>query len=104
MKKLWTVFAVVLNLVAAPVRAAAPLKVVTTIETLGDLARRVGGDRVQVQSLSHGYNDPHFVEGKPHAEVAAALGITALNARVRACRIKKELTAKLSPSSQGGQS
>ena len=48
--------------------------------------------------------DLHFVEGKPHAEVAAALGITAVNARVRACRIKKELAAKLSPSSQGGQS
>ena len=45
--------------------AAAKLRVVTTIETLADLAREVGGDRVEVTSLSHGYQDPHFVEAKP---------------------------------------
>ena len=48
--------------------------------------------------------DLHFVEGKPHAEVAAALGITPVNARVRTCRIRKELSAILSPFNKGGQS
>jgi zinc/manganese transport system substrate-binding protein len=46
-------------------RAEAKVHVVTTIETFADLARKVGGDRVDVKSLSHGYMDPHFVEAKP---------------------------------------
>jgi zinc/manganese transport system substrate-binding protein len=45
--------------------AAAKLHVVTTIETFADLARKVGGDRVDVVSLSKGYTDTHFVEPKP---------------------------------------
>jgi len=45
--------------------AEAKLRVVTTIETLAALSREVGGDRVDVQSLSHGYQDPHFVSAKP---------------------------------------
>ncbi|MBX7101018.1 MAG: metal ABC transporter substrate-binding protein [Myxococcaceae bacterium] len=49
--------------------AAEPLKVVTTIETFADLARSVGGDKVEVQTLSHGYQDPHFVEAKPNLMV-----------------------------------
>ena len=49
----------------APARADAKLKVVTTIETLADLARQVGGDRVDVTSMSHGYQDPHFIQAKP---------------------------------------
>ncbi len=47
-------------------RAEDKLKVVTTIETFADLARQVGGDKVVVESLSHGYQDPHFVEPKPN--------------------------------------
>ena len=50
--------------------AQAKLRVVTTIETFADLARRVGGDRVDVQPLSHGYMDPHFVEAKPSLMLA----------------------------------
>ena len=49
--------------VATP--AQAKVHVVTTIETFADLARKVGGDRVEVKALSHGYMDPHFVEPKP---------------------------------------
>src|SRR3954467_11312617 len=45
--------------------AAAKVQVVTTIETFADLARKVGGDRVEVKALSRGYMDPHFVEPKP---------------------------------------
>jgi zinc/manganese transport system substrate-binding protein len=50
--------------------AQAKLRVVTTIETFADLAKRVGGDRVEVQPLSHGYMDPHFVEPKPSLVLA----------------------------------
>ncbi|HXT96729.1 MAG TPA: metal ABC transporter substrate-binding protein [Polyangia bacterium] len=45
--------------------ASAKLRVVASIETLADLCREVGGDRIEVTSLSHGYQDPHFVEAKP---------------------------------------
>jgi zinc/manganese transport system substrate-binding protein len=45
--------------------AEAKLRVVASIETLADLCRQVGGDRVEVTALSHGYQDPHFVEAKP---------------------------------------
>ena len=44
---------------------AAPLKVVTTTPDLADLVRHVGGDRVTVDCLSRGFQDPHFVEAKP---------------------------------------
>ncbi len=50
---------------AIPARAAAALKVVTTTEGLAALAREVGGDRVQVESLSRGIQDPHFVDANP---------------------------------------
>jgi len=60
-----TLFATLVMLVVGAGRAEAKVHVVTTIETFADLARRVGGDRVDVKSLSHGYMDPHFVEPKP---------------------------------------
>ena len=50
--------------------AEAKLRVVTSIETFADLARRVGGDRVEVQTLGKGYMDPHFVEPKPNLVLA----------------------------------
>ena len=50
--------------VATPVMAAPP-KVITTTEDLAALVREVGGDRVSVESLAKGYQDPHFVEPKP---------------------------------------
>jgi zinc/manganese transport system substrate-binding protein len=64
--------AAVAALLAGPgARAAeAKLRVVTSIETLADLTRQVGGDRVEVASLSHGYQDPHFVEAKPSLVLA----------------------------------
>jgi len=55
--------------VVFPAAGEEKLHVVTTIETFADFARRVGGDEVEVQSLSHGYQDPHFVEAKPNLVV-----------------------------------
>jgi zinc/manganese transport system substrate-binding protein len=51
-------------------RAEAKLRVVASIEVLADLSRQVGGDRVDVTSLSRGYQDPHFVEAKPSLVLA----------------------------------
>jgi len=44
---------------------AAGLKVVTTTEDLASLTREIGGDRIAVDSIAKGYQDPHFVEAKP---------------------------------------
>src|SRR5262245_60295051 len=49
---------------AAP-RAAGPLKVVATTPDLGALATEIGGDKVKVNSLALGTQDPHFVDPKP---------------------------------------
>lgn len=57
------------TLLAAPRPAEARLRVVTSIETFADLARRVGGDLVEVSALSRGSMDPHFVEAKPSLQV-----------------------------------
>lgn len=50
---------------AAPAQAAAALRVITTTEGLASLAREVAGDRAQVESLSRGVQDPHFVDANP---------------------------------------
>jgi ABC-type Zn uptake system ZnuABC Zn-binding protein ZnuA len=48
-----------------PASAADKLNVVTTTEDLAALAREVGGDRIDVEALARGYQDPHSVEPKP---------------------------------------
>jgi len=45
--------------------AAKPLSVITTTQDLASIAADVGGDRVRVESLTKGYQDPHFVDAKP---------------------------------------
>src|SRR5919109_4404383 len=45
--------------------AQAAVKVITTTEDLASIAREVGGDKIKVESLARGYQDPHFVEAKP---------------------------------------
>ncbi|BDG01560.1 metal ABC transporter substrate-binding protein [Anaeromyxobacter oryzae] len=52
-------------LAALPLRAAAAVKVVTTTEGLAALAKDVGGKRADVESLSRGVQDPHFVDANP---------------------------------------
>ncbi|HEX7183274.1 MAG TPA: metal ABC transporter substrate-binding protein [Thermoanaerobaculia bacterium] len=44
---------------------AAPVKVVTTLPAYASIAKFVGGDRVQAQSISRGDEDAHFVKPKP---------------------------------------
>ena len=41
------------------------LSVVTTTPDSKSIAEQIGGERVQVFSLAHGRQDPHFVEAKP---------------------------------------
>lgn len=58
--------ALVLGVVApVPARAASKLKIVTSTTDLAEFAAEVGGDRVEVESIARGYQDPHYVEAKP---------------------------------------
>lgn len=52
-------------LTAGTAAAASKLNVVATTEDLAALAREIGGDRINVDSIAKGYQDPHFVEPKP---------------------------------------
>jgi ABC-type Zn uptake system ZnuABC Zn-binding protein ZnuA len=63
------------------VAAQTPLNIVTSTEDLAALTREVGGDRVKVESIARGYEDPHVVEPKPshilkllHADVLVVVG------------------------------
>jgi zinc/manganese transport system substrate-binding protein len=63
MRKLLLLLVVLLG--AQPVFAQSKLNVVATTEDLASIAREVGGDRISVEALARGYQDPHFVEAKP---------------------------------------
>lgn len=50
---------------ALPATAHAGLNVVTSTQDLAALVQEVGGDKVSVDAIARGYQDPHFVEAKP---------------------------------------
>src|SRR5499427_2064643 len=52
-------------LLLPPVAAAKKLNIVTATTDMASLAQEVGGDRINVDSIAKGYQDPHFVEAKP---------------------------------------
>src|SRR5216684_9405757 len=45
--------------------AAGKLNVITSTQDLASIAAEIGGDRITVESIAKGYQDPHFVEAKP---------------------------------------
>jgi len=53
------------RLCSPPVAAAKKLNVITATTDLASLVQEVGGDKINVESLAKGYQDPHFVEAKP---------------------------------------
>jgi len=53
------------TLVFAPASEAKKLNVVTSTTDLAALAQEVGGDKITVETIARGYQDPHFVEAKP---------------------------------------
>ena len=48
-----------------PTAQAKKLNVVTSTTDMAALAQEVGGDKITVEALAKGYQDPHFVEAKP---------------------------------------
>ncbi len=58
--------ALVLAVLAFPPAAEAKkLNVVTSTTDMAALAQEVGGDKITVEAIAKGYQDPHFVEAKP---------------------------------------
>jgi zinc/manganese transport system substrate-binding protein len=64
MKKLIPVAALALAMLSSA-NAFAALNVITSTQDLAAIVKEVGGDKVTVESLAKGYQDPHFVEAKP---------------------------------------
>ena len=62
MKKIIFLILVAL-LTTTPIRAK--VKVVTSLSDLADLTRAIGGDRVDVDFIVRGSQNPHFIEVKP---------------------------------------
>jgi len=58
-------FVFLVLVLTAPITGAQPLRVITTVPDLADLAATVGGDAVLATSLAKGPQDPHFVEARP---------------------------------------
>lgn len=52
-------------LAITPQQGLAELRIVTTTTDLADFAQTIGGDRVQVDSICSGVQDPHFVQARP---------------------------------------
>lgn len=50
---------------ASAALAAEPVSIVTTTADIAAIVKAIGGDRVAVESIAKGYQDPHFVEAKP---------------------------------------
>jgi ABC-type Zn uptake system ZnuABC Zn-binding protein ZnuA len=55
----------VAGLAFPPASQAKKLNVVTSTTDMAALAQEVGGDKITVEALAKGYQDPHFVEAKP---------------------------------------
>src|SRR6059058_2260029 len=64
MKKL-TFLGLMAALLLPSLAFAKKLIVVTSTTDLAALTQEVGGDRVTVEAIARGYQDPHFVEAKP---------------------------------------
>ena len=69
------------NLVALPAQAR-KINVITATTDMAALTQEVGGDKVDVESIAKGYQDPHYVEAKPsfllklrHADLLVVVGL-----------------------------
>jgi zinc/manganese transport system substrate-binding protein len=63
----WAAVSALLSLFAlvTPNAQAKKLNVVTATTDMAALTAEVGGDKIDVESIAKGYQDPHFVEAKP---------------------------------------
>src|SRR5262245_7093997 len=82
MKHLISILVVLVAWTLAPATARAELRVVTTTTDLGYFARTIGGDRVHVDSICQGTQEPNFVQARPsymvtlsRADLLVAVGL-----------------------------
>ena len=54
-----------LLVLTSSLNAAEPIAIVTTTTDIAAIVKAIGGERVAVESIAKGYQDPHFVEAKP---------------------------------------
>src|SRR5204863_8879315 len=54
-----------LGFLSPTIAQAKKLNVVTSTTDMAALTQEVGGDKVNVEAIARGYQDPHFVEAKP---------------------------------------
>jgi ABC-type Zn uptake system ZnuABC Zn-binding protein ZnuA len=55
----------------APVRAQEKVRIVTTLPVFAELAKALGGDKIEVTAIATPLQDPHFVDAKPSYILAA---------------------------------
>ena len=65
MNKLTIVSAALAAALTASTEARAAVKVITSTQDLASIVSEIGGDKVTVEALARGYQDPHQVEAKP---------------------------------------
>jgi len=63
--KRWLFLFAFLSLSSIARGATEPIFVVTTTSDLAAITKAVGGERVRVESIAKGFQDPHYVEAKP---------------------------------------
>jgi zinc/manganese transport system substrate-binding protein len=75
-------FALVFAAFVPTASADSKIQIMTATTDLAALAEEVGGDKVAVESIARGYQDPHFVEAKPsfllklrHADLLIVVGL-----------------------------
>ena len=62
----WTLLIAAFLSIAAPQKgSAAEIKIVTTSTDLASIAKFVGGDKVEVDHIIQGYQNPHYVDVRP---------------------------------------
>src|SRR5689334_2715297 len=61
----YAIISLLAMIVSPQLAAAKKLNVVTSTTDLAAFAQEVGGDKINVDSIAKGYQDPHFVEAKP---------------------------------------
>jgi zinc/manganese transport system substrate-binding protein len=82
-RSLLAIALVVIAALAFPLHSQAKkLDVVTSTTDMAALAEEVGGDKITVDPIAKGYQDPHFVEAKPsfllklrHADLLIVVGL-----------------------------
>src|SRR5437763_1017350 len=107
MKRISVLMLAAILIARGSVSAQGKLTVVTTTEDLASIGREVGGDRVSIEAVARGYQDPHFVEAKPsfilklqRADVLIAVG-RELEIGWLPPLIQQSRNAKIQPGAEG---